>query len=167
MILFRGDSLFKYLYILFLSCLLFACSDDERNLATSISTSPTNLPPPVFLQLKDHTYPTTQGSYCWKNGRNTECIDKISPISLVSEVEPIALPKNSSIKVHVEKTPTSESLTMINLKDDKTDEIKISNSKFKTPKKKGHYLFIYYAVWEDDGTNTAGDSAYVFKTEVK
>lgn len=158
--------MFKYVFMFFIPFILIGCANIQTT-DSAPNTSPTHLPPTVAIEVNDQIYSTTQGSYCWRNGKNTECINKISPVDLVSNEEPIIVSANSVITLHVNRAPTTESISIENVEDEQIAKLEIKEDTIKTPKEKGIYILIYYAVWEDNGTKTDGDSSYIFKIEVK
>ncbi|SOC35987.1 hypothetical protein SAMN05877842_10242 [Ureibacillus acetophenoni] len=77
--------------LLLIGCiiLLSGCSYDTGQTLNSSSTknSVLNLPPSLEVVVNNIEYPTRQGSYCWRNGNTSKCVDMASPFEMITEVD--------------------------------------------------------------------------------
>src|SRR4051812_40803519 len=45
-------------------------------------------PPIAFIKIGNETYDTKLGSYCWKGGTKSTCVDTAGPVELLENVNP-------------------------------------------------------------------------------
>lgn len=158
----------KILVSLYLFLVVAGCSNAEQTEPSNTPSSHDFLPPSVQFEVEDTTYPTEQGSYCWRSENSAECLSLASPIEIVETIEPIKVTGNKTITLHTDRQPSNQTLTFTNAETNQNKEITINkNNKFKIPDTEGVYIISYYAIWEKDDSGTSGDSSFVFKIEVK
>ncbi|WP_172370611.1 hypothetical protein [Sporosarcina jiandibaonis] len=146
------------LLVLFLGIGLIGCSSDRESMSGE-------KPPKTVVKIKNDTYATVLGSYCWKN----MCADTVGPHKLLEGKEPIKVSPGEEITIEMDYNPQPNEIYVGQMenKNDST-EVKIENNRFIAPMEKGVYYYIYSVMWMDEkeANVSHADAYYAFVIEV-
>ncbi|MFJ6208589.1 hypothetical protein [Lysinibacillus sp. NPDC092081] len=119
-------------------------------------------PKPVVLS-EDKEVPTVQGTYCWRNIINNECVNKIPPPDIIAnnKIVPFTVLPQSEIKINFKKPPIDRIEVEKWLSHDEIELVKVKDNVFSVPKEKGTYIYSISGRWDKGG------SSYIFAIEVK
>jgi len=123
-----------------------------------------NAGPPKPVVLSDgKEVPTVQGTYCWRNIINNECVDKISPPEIIAnkKIVPFSVSPQSKIKISFKKPPIDGIEVDKWLSSGEIELVKVKDNVFSVPKEKGTYIYSISGRWDKGG------SSYIFTIEVK
>lgn len=118
-------------------------------------------PPKPIILSEGKKITVLQGTYCWSKFPGSECVDKISPSSIIdnNKIVPFSVSPQSEIKINFKKQPIDEiEVEMEHLGESK--KIKVEGNVFSAPNKKGTYIYVISGRWEK------GSSSYIFTIEV-
>ncbi|MGE8006015.1 hypothetical protein [Lysinibacillus sp. NPDC093216] len=120
-------------------------------------------PPKPVVLTEGKEVPTVQGTYCWKNIINNECVDKISPPEIIAnnKIVPFSVSPQSEIKISFKKPPIDGIEVDKWLSNDEIELVKVKDNVFSVPKEKGTYIYSISGRWDKGG------SSYIFAIEVK
>ncbi|WP_203362990.1 hypothetical protein [Bacillus sp. REN10] len=151
----------RILFIFILSFCLTGCANDK----------PTALekPPNASIQIGEHSYETTLGSYCWSEEGKGTCVDKAGPVELLEKQTPIEVSPGEKITftLDYEPKPTEEHVTQFHHNEEM--DVQVKDQQFTAPLKKGVYYYGYSVWWNDEKEPNVskGDAVYTFVIEVK
>ncbi|MFJ3386723.1 hypothetical protein [Lysinibacillus sp. NPDC086135] len=119
-------------------------------------------PPKPIVLSEGKKITVLQGTYCWSKFTGSECVDKISPSTIIdnNKIVPFPVSPQSEIKINFKKQPIDEiEVEMEHLGESK--KIKVEGNVFSAPNEKGKYIYIVSSRWDK------GSSSYIFTIEVK
>ena len=119
-------------------------------------------PKPVVLS-EGKEVPFVQGTYCWQNIINNDCVDKIPPPEIIAnkKIVPFSVSPQSEIKISFKKPPIDGIEVDKWLSSDEIKLVKVKDNVFSVPKEKGTYIYSISGRWDKGG------SSYIFAIEVK
>lgn len=119
-------------------------------------------PPKPLVISEGKKIATVQGTYCWNKIINNECVDKVSPVELITnnKVDPISVSPQSKIEIRYKKLPTDKIEVDKWSNKDEYEKIKIIDNIFTAPKNEGVYIYSISGRWEK------GSSSSVFVIKV-
>ncbi|WP_010532366.1 hypothetical protein [Lentibacillus jeotgali] len=122
-------------------------------------------PPNAYIKVDNNKYSTKLGSYCWKTG----CVDKVGPVELLKDKEPIQVRADESITLRMEYSPKPSEIHLSQISNGKENDVKLKDNQFTAPHEKGIYYYNYGVWWKDEEEESLshGDASYVFVLEVK
>lgn len=122
-------------------------------------------PPEVYIKIGNEKYKTKLGTYCWKG----TCADTAGPVELLKGKEPIKVIPGEIISFIMDYEPKPNELHLIQISENKENEILIKENAFSAPTQKGVYFYSYGVWWMDEKEENLshGDAFYAFVLEVK
>ena len=121
-------------------------------------------PPKPEVLWDNDRIPTTIGSNCWQGSMKGSCVDYVygSPWDMGLSKGTVTVKPNSIITIAFNKKPIDGSLQVAEVFEDGEEEfIKVHNNKITAPAKKGTYVYMIYAKWDQ------GDPNYAFSITVE
>ncbi|MFJ8089499.1 hypothetical protein ACIQ7N_15015 [Lysinibacillus sp. NPDC095746] len=106
-------------------------------------------PPKPIVLSEGKKITVLQGTYCWSKFTGSECVDKISPSSIIdnNKIVPFSVSPQSEIKINFKKQPIDEiEVEMEHLGESK--KIKVEGNVFSAPIEKGKYIYIISGRWK-------------------
>ncbi|KOP80252.1 hypothetical protein AMS59_02315 [Lysinibacillus sp. FJAT-14745] len=120
-------------------------------------------PPKPTVLSEGKEVPIVQGTYCWQNIINNECVDKVPPPEIIAnkKIVPFSVPPRSEIKISFKKPPIDGIEVDKWYSSDEIELVKVNDNVFSVPKEKGTYIYSISGRWDK------GNSSYIFAIEVK
>ncbi|WP_164669668.1 hypothetical protein [Virgibacillus doumboii] len=156
---------FTVVAILLIAFILSGCNGIFSNNTDENGDLPGDSPPNAYIKMDNKKYDTKLGSYCWKTG----CVDKVGPVELLKDQEPIQVQAGESITFGMEYTPKPNEVHLSQVSNDKETDVELKGNQFTAPDEKGIYYYDYGVWWMDEEKENLshGDASYVFVLEVK
>lgn len=151
----------SFLSLLFVFIWISGCTASQ-------SGAPKGEKPPKAYVVTDHLKKEMiLGTYCWKN----TCVDKIGPIGLTENEEPLIAKPGERIQLELKSKPLPNvsGLYLVETENEVETEVTLTDDSFEAPAEEGRYIYSYSNWWMDTKEKNVShaDAFYAFVIEVK
>ncbi|MCM2980027.1 MULTISPECIES: hypothetical protein [Niallia] len=146
----KGDKKVHMFMVVTIIAFIFAC------IWVLMDTIYFSKPPKPEVLWKNNRIPTTIGSNCWQGSLKGSCVDYVyaSPWDMGLQNGSVKVEPNSTITIDFNKKPLAGSLQVAEVFEDGEEEfIKVDKNKMTVPAKKGTYVYMIYAKWDQGNPN--------------
>ena len=125
-------------------------------------------PPKTSVQIGNHKYPTTLGSYCWSANGQGRCVDAVGPAELLKDKKPILVHAKDEIALVMDYEPKPNMFQVMQTNEAGQREVPLKDNRFAAPVQKGTYYYSYSVSWMDERVAhlSHGSAVYYFVLEV-